>query len=71
MRQLHLESLKAKSQSYIYASISEAIHSGDEIEVASKDSLKTFRSSWNKRLSEEYGESMTVGTYIDSYPDRI
>ena len=69
-RQLHVKSLKARSQSYIYASIGDAIFSGDEPVADAKDLPKSLRSTWNNRLSEDYGEAMTVGSYIDCYHQR-
>lgn len=68
MRQLHVESLKSKSQSYIYDSISNALVDKDyDIFDNTRYLQSVLRSDWNKVIEDDDGESATVGEYIDSY----
>ncbi len=65
MRQLHVEWLKAKTQSRIYNHIYNSLkEENDDIFDDHEKLLSVLRSSWNKMIERE---NTTVGEYIDRY----
>ena len=71
MRQLHVEWLKAKSQSGIYNSIYNAlVEEDDNIFDDPKKLRNVLRSNWNKMIEANDGENVTVGEYTDRYQEQ-
>jgi hypothetical protein len=71
MRQIHVEWLKAQSQSRIYNSIYDALSDEDDDVFDDPRKLrKRLQSNWNKLIEGDDGEKITVGQYIDGYQER-
>jgi hypothetical protein len=67
MRQIHVEALKAKSQSRVYNAIKNALSDQDD---DPKKLRNLLRSNWNECIEGDYGEEITVGEYIDGYHEQ-
>ena len=71
MRQIHLEWLKAQSQSLLYQYVYAALRDDDLVDEMIFDNpnklSKALRSNWNKNIFGDEEENTTVGKYIDGY----
>jgi hypothetical protein len=68
--QLHLESMKGRSESLVFHRISKALQTtGNDAEFDSPpDILKFIRDNWNNPIQDDDGGQLKFGEYIDLYP---
>jgi hypothetical protein len=67
-RQIHLEWLKARSQSLLFQYIHAALKEFDEGAFDDPKALTgLLRSKWNEKIEGDDGEKISIGDYVDGY----